>query len=50
MKNGITLFAKIWLCIGLVVALGVNSRAQSHAGGAKFVVDPSWPKPLPEHG
>ena len=26
----------------------MSSRAQAHAGGAKFVVDPNWPKPLPE--
>src|ERR1035438_4458019 len=48
MKKEIGRFAKILLCMGLVAALGVVSRAQAHGSGPKFVVDPSWPKPLPE--
>jgi DNA-binding beta-propeller fold protein YncE len=48
MKTGTVFFDKIWLCIGLVAALGVVCRVQAQGGGPKFVVDPSWPKPLPE--
>ena len=48
MKKEIGRFAKTWLCIGLVAALGIFCRAQAQDGGAKFVVDPNWPKPLPE--
>jgi hypothetical protein len=48
MKKGIVRFAKIWFCIGLVAALGIVGRARAQDGGAKFVVDPNWPKPLPE--
>jgi len=48
MKKGIVRFAKIWFCIGLVAALGIVGRARAQDRGAKFVVDPNWPKPLPE--
>src|SRR5208282_3460914 len=47
MKKGKERFAKPWLCIGLV-ALGILCRGQAQDGGAKFAVDPNWPKPLPE--
>jgi hypothetical protein len=38
----------IWICLGLVAAFGVGCRVQAQGRGPKFVVDPSWPKPLPE--
>ena len=47
MKKGIGRFAKIWLCIGFVAALGIVGRARAQDGGTKFVVDLNWPKPLP---
>jgi hypothetical protein len=49
MKKGIRLFDKIWICLGLMAALGVVCRVQAQGRGPKFVVDPSWPKPLPEN-
>lgn len=45
MRKEIGHFAKIWLCIGLVVVLGISCQAQG--GVAKFVIDPNRPKPLP---
>jgi NHL repeat len=48
MQKEIGLLAKGWLCIGLVAVLGVGSRAQARGHNTKFVVDPNWPKPLPE--
>jgi len=47
MKKGIERFAKIWLGVGLVAVFGTVCGAQAQDGGAKFVVDPNWPKPLP---
>ena len=47
MNKEIGRFAKIWLRIGLVAALGIVCGAQARDGDAKFVVDPNWPKPLP---
>src|SRR5580692_5844126 len=47
MKKEIGLFAKIWFCTVLAIALGVDCRAQAHPDSPKFVVDPNWPKPLP---
>src|ERR1700688_2597392 len=47
MKKEIRLFAKICICLGLVTSMGVVHRAQTQGRGPKFVVDPSWPKPLP---
>lgn len=47
MKKEIRPFDKIWLCLALVAAFGVVCRVQAQDGGAKFVVDPNWPKPLP---
>src|ERR1700688_900829 len=47
MNKQIERFAKTWLCIGLVAAIGIVCRARAQNGGAKFVVDPNWPKPLP---
>src|ERR1700683_4465065 len=47
MQKEIGSFAKIWLCLGLVVVLGMVCRAQERGDNAKFVVDPNWPKPLP---
>src|ERR1700690_1544835 len=47
MKKEIGRFAKIWLCIGVVIAMGIVCGAQAQGGGAKFVVDPNCPKPLP---
>jgi DNA-binding beta-propeller fold protein YncE len=47
MKKEIRLFAKICICLGLVTSMGVVCRAQAQGRGPKFVVDPSWPKPLP---
>jgi len=38
----------IWIWLGLVAAFGVGCRVQAQGRGPKFVVDPSWPKPLPE--
>src|SRR5208283_4149171 len=49
MKTGILFFDQIWLCIGLVVALGVVCGMQAQGGGPKFIVDPSWPRPLPQN-
>jgi hypothetical protein len=43
------LFEKIWICLGLVAMFVVVCRAQAQARGPKFVVDPNWPKPLPEN-
>jgi hypothetical protein len=48
MKKEIGLFDKIWICVGLVAALGVVYRVQAQERGPKYIVDPSWPKPLPE--
>ena len=48
-KNQMGPFDKIWTCLGLVAALGVVCQAQAQGRGPKFVVDPSWPKPLPEN-
>jgi hypothetical protein len=47
MKQEIRHFGKIWICLGLVAAMGTVCRAQAQGRGPKFVVDPSWPKPLP---
>jgi hypothetical protein len=49
MKTGILFFDQIWLCIGLVAALGVVCGMQAQGGGPKFIVDPSWPRPLPQN-
>src|SRR5271157_1570502 len=48
MKTGTVFFDRIWLCIGIMAALGVVCRVQAQGGGPQFAVDPSWPKPLPE--
>jgi hypothetical protein len=48
MKKEIRRVAKFWLCVGSVMALGVVCHAQAHGDGTRFVVDPDWPKPLPE--
>ena len=42
-------FETIWICVGLMAIFGVVCRAQSQGSGPQFVVDPNWPKPLPEH-
>src|SRR5271170_1402700 len=47
MKKERRLLEKIWICLGLLAALGVVCRVQAQGRGPKFVVDPSWPKPLP---
>jgi len=49
MKKQIRLFLTIWLCLGLAAALGVVCRVQAQGRGPTFLVDPSWPKPLPEN-
>jgi hypothetical protein len=48
MKKEIGLFDKIWICLGLVAALGVVYRVQAQERAPQYMVDPSWPKPLPE--
>jgi hypothetical protein len=47
MKQEIRHFGKIWICLSLVAAMGTVYRAPAQGRGPKFVVDPSWPKPLP---
>jgi DNA-binding beta-propeller fold protein YncE len=42
-------FDKIWICLVLVAAFGAVCRMQAQGRGPKFMVDPSWPKPLPEN-
>jgi len=49
MKTGILFLDQIWLYIGLVAALGVVCGMQAQGGGPKFIVDPSWPRPLPQN-
>jgi DNA-binding beta-propeller fold protein YncE len=49
MKKARSIFAGIGICCGLVATFMVVYRAQAQGGGPKFVVDPNWPKPLPEH-
>ena len=49
MKKERRLFEKIWICLGLVATFGVVCRAQAPGSGPKFVLDPNWPKPLPEN-
>jgi hypothetical protein len=48
MKKERRLSDKIWICLGLVAALAIVCRAQAQGRGPKYMVDPSWPKPLPE--
>jgi DNA-binding beta-propeller fold protein YncE len=38
---------KVWLCVGLAVALGAFRPAQAQNAAPKYEVDPTWPKPLP---
>jgi DNA-binding beta-propeller fold protein YncE len=47
MKMERRLFEKIWICLGLLAALGVVGRVQAQGRGPKYMVDPNWPKPLP---
>ncbi len=49
MKVETRLFNKIWICLSLVAVLGVICQVHAQRRGPKFVVDPSWPKPLPEN-
>jgi DNA-binding beta-propeller fold protein YncE len=37
----------VWLCVGLLIILGIYYPAQAQVGVPKYVVDPTWPKPLP---
>jgi hypothetical protein len=46
MKKGRRLFKAIWICLGLVATFGAVCRAEAQGRGPKFVVEPSWPKPL----
>src|SRR5271170_8193274 len=48
MKKERRLFQEIGILFGLVTIFGVVSRAQAQGPGPQFVVDPNWPKPLPE--
>ena len=48
MKKERRLFEMLWICLGLAAILGFVYRAQAQDPGPKFVVDPKWPKPLPE--
>jgi DNA-binding beta-propeller fold protein YncE len=41
-------FKDIWFSLGLVATFGVVYCAQAQGPGPQFVVDPTWPKPLPE--
>jgi hypothetical protein len=45
MRKEIRRLAKIWLCIGLVIALRICYQAQG--GGAKLVIDSNRAKSLP---
>jgi hypothetical protein len=47
MKQERVFFQEIWICLGLLATFGVVCRAQVQ-DRPKYVVDPSWPKPLPE--
>src|SRR5271157_226465 len=49
MKREIRLFRKVCHCLGLVAALGGACCVQAQDRGPKFVVDPSWPQPLPDN-
>jgi hypothetical protein len=49
LKKEIRLFEKIWIWLGLVAAMGVVCRVQAQGRGPKFMVDPSWPRQLPEN-
>jgi hypothetical protein len=49
MKKKISLLYKIGLCLGLVASMGVVCRVQAQSRGPKFMVDPDWPKPLPQN-
>jgi len=49
MKKERRIFETIWVCLSLLAIFGVICRAQAQGRGPKFVVDPNWPKPLPEH-
>jgi DNA-binding beta-propeller fold protein YncE len=42
-------FETIWIRLGLLAIVGVIFRAQAQGPGPQFVIDPSWPKPLPKH-
>ena len=48
MKKERRLFETVWICLGVVAIFGVICRAQAQDAGPRFVVDPNWPKPLPE--
>jgi len=48
MKKQIGLFYKTWICLGLLASLGWVCRVQAQTRGPNYMVDPSWPKPLPE--
>ena len=43
------LFCKVCLCLGLVAGLGGVCCAQAQGRGPEFIVDPSWPPPLPHN-
>jgi hypothetical protein len=46
----VTRFSKsVSLFFGLAALLGMSYRAMAQSSGPKFVVDPTWPKPLPEN-
>ena len=47
MKKDRRFFQTVWICLGLAATFAVVCRAQALGHGPKFVVDPSWPKPLP---
>ena len=47
MRKETSYLSKVWLYVGLAIALGAFSPMHAQVGAPKYEVDPTWPKPLP---